>query len=324
MEPHLDRRAFLSKSLLAGPAGVTLAAASGAEALSVPVAAPGLSLPMGKIGADLSVSRVILGGNLVNSFTHSRDLKYVEQLAAQYNTDERILQTLAVAEANGINTMSLSNRPRAMGLLQRHRTERGGKLQWIVCPVSKPDDTMSAYRQEVEQLVMEGADAVYMHGGVSDALLAAGRVDLIAKAVQIFQEQGVPGGVGAHDLGVVAACEQAGIPNDFYIKTFHHLEYPSAPKPKDMKVPCSELPGYWCQDWKAVAEQMKKVKKTWIAFKILAAGAIPPERAFQWAFENGGDHILVGMFDWQIAGDVALARDAIDKAQAKRQRPWCS
>lgn len=328
MDTNLDRRAFLSKTLLTAPAGASLMAASAADA-PPPAAAPGIPvkqpLPVGKIGGvALEVSRVILGGNLVNLFTHSRDLRYVEQLAAHYNTDDRILETLRVAEENGINTISLSNRARAMSLLHKHRNERGGKLQWIVCPISKPDDSMSAYRQEVEQLVQEGADAVYMHGGVSDSLLAAGRVDLIAKAVQIFQEQDVPGGVGAHDLGVVEACEKAGIPNDFYIKTFHHLEYPSAPKPKDMEEPCTELPGYWCKDWKAVAERMKSVKKAWIAFKVLAAGAIPPERAFQWAFENGGDHILVGMFDWQIAGDVALARDALEKAQAKRQRAWCS
>ncbi|MFA7005591.1 MAG: hypothetical protein WC429_16225, partial [Verrucomicrobiia bacterium] len=136
--------------------------------------------------------------------------------------------------------------------------------------------------------------------------------------------QNVSGGVGAHELGVVEACEKTGVPNDFYIKTFHHLDYPSAPKPEDMKKPCAELPGYWCKDWKAVAERMKSVKKTWIAFKIMAAGAIPPKKAFQWAFEGGGDHILVGMFDWQIAEDIALAREAIEKAKPNRQRLWCS
>ncbi|MCX6900978.1 MAG: hypothetical protein NT105_20070 [Verrucomicrobia bacterium] len=324
MSQEINRREFIAKSLLAAPAA-TLVTASAADAPS-PTAtkAPAQTLPMGKIGADMKVSRVILGGNLVNLFTHSRDLRYVEQLAAHYHTDERILQTLAVAEENGVNTMSMSNRARALGLLKRHRHERGGKMQWIICPISKPDDSMTAYREEVEKLVGEGADAVYMHGGVSDSLLAAGRVDLIAKAVEIFKLQNVPGGVGAHDLGVVEACEKAGVPNDFYIKTFHHLDYPTAPKPDDMKKPCAELPGYWCKDWKAVAERMKSVKKTWIAFKIMAAGAISPKKAFQWAFEGGGDHILVGMFDWQIAEDIALAREAIEKAKPNRQRPWCS
>jgi hypothetical protein len=319
MSQEINRRKFVAGSLLAAAAGA-LKTASGADAPKPPAQ----TLPTGQIGADFNVSRVILGGNLVNLFMHSRDLRYVDQLSAHYHTDDRVLQTLAVAEENGVNTISLSNRVRAMSLLKRHRNERKGKMQWIVCPITKPDDSMAAYREEVEKLVAEGADSVYMHGGMSDSLLTAGRVDLIAKAVEIFKSQNVPGGVGAHDLGVVEACEKANIPNDFYIKTFHHLDYPTAPKPEDMVKPCAEVPGYWCKDWKAVAERMKSVKKTWIAFKIMAAGSILPKKAFQWAFENGGDHILVGMFDWQIAEDVALARDAIEKAKASRQRPWCS
>jgi hypothetical protein len=314
---EINRRRFIANSLLAVPAA-TLATASGGEA----PASQAQSLPVGKVG-DMKISRVILGGNLVNLFTHSRDLRYVEQLAAHYHTDERVLQTLATAEENGVNTMSMSHRPRAMALLQQHR-QRGGKLQWIICPIANPDDSMTAYREEVARLVDEGADAVYMHGGMSDRLVADGRVDLIAKAVGIFKQHEVPGGVGAHDPGVVDACEKAGIPNDFYIKTFHHLDYPTAPKPEQMTKPCAEIPGYWCKDWEAAAERMKSVKKTWIAFKIMAAGAIPPQKAFQWAFENGGDHILVGMFDWQIAEDVALAREAIEKAKPNRKRPWCS
>lgn len=319
---RIPRREFFSKSLVTATAGA-LSTAGAADAPS-PANPAALSLPTGNIGGFLDVSRVILGGNLLNLFTHSRDLRYVEDLAAHYNTDERILETLRLAEEHGINTVSLSNRVRAMALLNRHRHERGGKLQWIVCPISRPDDSMSAYREEVEKLVTEGADAVYMHGGVSDALLAAGRVDLIAKAVDLFKQQDVAAGVGAHNLAVVDACEKAGVPNDFYIKTFHHLDYPTAPQPAQMSQPCAEIPGYWCQDWKAVAQRMQNIRKTWIAFKILAAGAIPPQKAFQWAFENGGDHILVGMFDWQIPGNAALARTSIEGAKAKRQRPRCS
>jgi hypothetical protein len=325
MMNQISRRRFIRDATLASATAVT--AARGLHAAETAVSEtikPKGSLPMGRIGGDMEVSRVILGGNLVNLFTHSRDLNYVQDLASHYHTDDRIFQTLKIAEENGINTMSLSNRVRAMGLLKRHRHERGGKMKWIVCPISKPDDSMAKYREEVMKLVEEGADAVYMHGGMSDALLASGRVDLIGKAVEIFKLQNVPGGVGAHDLGVVDACEKAGIPNDFYIKTFHHLNYPTAPRQEEMKLPCAEIPGYWCKDWQAVAERMKSVKKTWIAFKILAAGSIQPAKAFQWAFEGGGDHILVGMFDWQIEEDVALARESIEKAKAKRRRAWRS
>ena len=66
---------------------------------------------------------------------------------------------------------------------------------------------------------------------------------------------------------------------------------------------------------------MAKVKKPWIAFKILAAGAIRPEKAMPYAFSNGADFIAIGMFDWQIEEDAAICRKAIEAAQ-KRTRPW--
>lgn len=65
---------------------------------------------------------------------------------------------------------------------------------------------------------------------------------------------------------------------------------------------------------------MATVKKPWIAFKVMAAGAIPPQKAFAHAFQSGADFVLAGMFDWQIAEDVKLAKEAI--AGLHRMRPW--
>jgi hypothetical protein len=67
---------------------------------------------------------------------------------------------------------------------------------------------------------------------------------------------------------------------------------------------------------------MFNVRQPWIAFKVLAAGAIPPARGFRYAFESGADFILVGMFDWQIAEDVKLAKEVL--SGVKRTRPWRS
>jgi hypothetical protein len=81
----------------------------------------------------------------------------------------------------------------------------------------------------------------------------------------------------------------------------------------------------WCNDPQAVIDFMATVKKPWIAFKILAAGAIPPRAGFPYAFNSGADFILVGMFDWQIEEDAKLARRvvaAVASADSKRTRPW--
>jgi hypothetical protein len=255
-------------------------------------------------------------------FTHSRDLKYVYALAAHYNTEEKILETLAIAEQHGINTMSVHNPPAIMKTLMRYRKERGGKIQWIVCPTAPVEEGMEAYIKAVGQLIDEGADAIYLWGVHADGLLARGKADLIGKAVEIAKAHGVPSGVGAHDLRVVMECEKNKVPADFYIKTFHHHKYPSAPKPDEIKKPYNEVPGYWCADPQATLEFMKGVEKPWIAFKVMAAGAIPPADAFPYVFSHGADHVLAGMFDFEIADDVQIARQAI--AAAKRERPWRS
>jgi hypothetical protein len=55
----------------------------------------------------------------------------------------------------------------------------------------------------------------------------------------------------------------------------------------------------------------------------MAAGAIPPKDAFRYVLENGADHMLVGMFDFEIAEDVKIAKTALEGLD-KRARPWRS
>lgn len=77
----------------------------------------------------------------------------------------------------------------------------------------------------------------------------------------------------------------------------------------------------WCLDAKKTAEFMANVKTPWIAFKVLAAGAIPPAKALKPALESGADLIALGMFDWQIEEDTKLFLTAFAESQ-KRARPW--
>jgi hypothetical protein len=50
-------------------------------------------MPTGKIG-DQEVSRLIIGGNLIGGYSHSRDLAYVSTLMRRYNSDAKIRETL--------------------------------------------------------------------------------------------------------------------------------------------------------------------------------------------------------------------------------------
>jgi hypothetical protein len=322
MKTPLDRRSFVKGAVL-GSAGLALALdapAQDAAPPTTPLTVSPAGLPRGRLGR-VEVSRLILGGNLLTHYTHSRDLQYVYRLAARYNTDEKILETLALAEAHGINTVCMHNPPHPMSLLRRYRKERGGKIRWIICPTAEIKADLAEYKQQVEELVRDGCEAIYLWGVRGDALANEGNVDLIARAVELPRQYGVPSGVGAHSLEVVKLCERHGVPADFYLKTFHHHTYPSGPKPDEIKGPYNEFPGYWCANPEETATFMKSVRKPWIAFKTMAAGAIPPKSAFRYAFRSGADFVLAGMFDFEIEEDAGIARECVASLQ-QRERPW--
>ena len=329
MSQNINRRGFIKKSLLSPAAGALAMQAAqdkaqAGETVGRSPSSPGLPAPeatmaKGKI-KNLEIGRLLLGGNLLTHFTHSRDLRYVYNLTAHYNTEEKILETMRVAEAHGVDTLVIHTAPGVVSMLKKYRYKLGGKMKWIICTTAQVDTEPDAYAKQVKMLVEEGVDAVYLWGVSADRLVSQGKVDMIAKAVQIAKDNGVPSGVGAHDLKVIKECEQNNIDADFYIKTFHHHNYKSAPRPDELTTVTAEVPGYWCKNPQEVIDYMKGVEKPWIAFKVMAAGAIPPKNAFSYAFENGADFVLAGMFDFEIAEDVLVANAALKKV--KRTRPW--
>ncbi|MBX7255947.1 MAG: hypothetical protein K1Y02_06265 [Candidatus Hydrogenedentes bacterium] len=320
MAHQTDRRTFMKGAIMA-PAAMAMAMQAEGEAKAPQDSGATATLPQGRIG-NMQVSRILLGGNLLTHFTHSRDLKYVYNLAAHYNTDDKILETLAVAERNGINTLVIHTVPEILAVLKKYRVEMGGKMQYIICPTAPVGNDLSEYANQVKSLVDDKVDAIYLWGVHADKLVAEGRMDALARLVDMVKEHGIPSGVGSHDTNVVVECEKNKINTDFYIKTFHHHKYPTGPKPHELTEACNEIPGYWCKNPQETSEVMASVEKPWIAFKVMAAGAIPPESAFQYAFKNGADHVLAGMFDFEIADDVKIANDIL--ANLERERPWRS
>lgn len=329
MSRNINRRNFIKKSLVSPAAGALALQAAQNKApaadtvkqsdSSLRLLSPEAGLPKGKI-KNLEIGRLLLGGNLLTHFTHSRDLKYVYNLTAHYNTEQKILETMAVAETHGVDTLVIHTAPGVVSLLKKYRYRQGGKIKWIICPTAQVDTEFDAYKKQVEMLVEEGVDAIYLWGVVADRLVSQGKVDMIAKAVEVAKVNGVPSGVGAHDLEVIKQCERNNVDADFYIKTLHHHKYATAPRVDELTKVTAEVPGYWCKNPDEVVDFMKGVEKPWIAFKVMAAGAIPPRNAFSYAFDNGADFVLAGMFDFEIAEDVLVANSALK--ETRRSRPW--
>jgi hypothetical protein len=142
------------------------------------------------------------------------------------------------------------------------------------------------------------------------------RHHLLGKCVDRIKEHGIPAGYGAHKLKHIIAADTAGFDPDFYMKTLHPTDYWSFTSPREHN-------NAWATDPQRTIEYMKDIETPWIAFKVLAAGAVHPNKGFRFAFQNGADFICVGMFDWQVNEDVKIARRTIKEVKKSgRRRRW--
>jgi hypothetical protein len=275
----------------------------------------------------VSISRLICGSNPIIGSAHDRDLIYMAGLMRHYFTDRKIMDLWQTCEECGINTMiGPVNSPAAYGedptlrVYTQYRKERGGKIQWIAQTYPDPYNLTSSIQKAVDN----GAVGAFVQGNIADRWVQLSQIDLFAKVFEFIRENGLIAGTASHALEVPMALQKASVEPDFYMKTLHSDNYwsatPEAERPKQGLPPHDNM---WCTRPAETIEFMKTMKKPWIAFKVLAAGAIYPRDGFRFAFENGADFVNVGMFDFHVRENAILARDIVAEVAARgRSRPW--
>lgn len=283
-------------------------------------------LPKGRIGPH-EISKLVLGGNLIGGWAHSRDLIYVPSLFRAYNTEQKIFETIMLAEKAGINTINIGFATNPT--IEKYKKVTGGKIK-VISQVH-PDMENNDYFVNINKAIDHGVDIIQIQGNWCDWLVRDGMIDVIEKMLDKIRSQGYTAGLASHTVDALIACEEAGIIPDYYMKTMHHDQYWSA-HPADMRVPF-EVDGkksldhnrfhdnIFCLYPERTVEFVNQAKVPVMGFKILAAGAIPPEDGFRWAFQNGADFICVGMFDFQIVRDVNVTIDVLND-MSLRPREW--
>jgi len=277
---------------------------------------------------DFKMSRITLGGNLIGGWAHSRDLGYVSTLMKAYNTEKRIFDTMHLAEACGVNTISTN--PSLMNFIKKYWREDGGTINFVSdCGHADVNGELGIV-VGAKKSVDAGAKLIYIHGFGADKWAVEGNWKVMEKALREMRKLGVPVGIGAHAFATLKFCVEHDLIPDFWMKTFHPGGYWSAQKtPQDQGEgePGSGHKGWrdnnWCRDPKALSEWFEKRPEPWIAFKTMAAGAVHPRQAIPFVFNGGADAACMGMFDFQVVEDVNLAVDAFAKGFPNRRRKWC-
>jgi uncharacterized membrane protein YphA (DoxX/SURF4 family) len=276
------------------------------------------AVPMAKIG-NVPFSRIILGGNLLSGWAHSRDLIYVSQLVKAYHQKEKIFATLLLAEKCGINTL-LTN-PILCSLIDEYWKRGIGKIQFISDCAGLNYDANGAspmpfneYLDKVKKAIDTGAVACYIQGETADYYMGNGQPDAIAKVIDFIKQNGLLTGIGAHRIETIKACVDAGFAPDFWMKTLHHHNYWSAHSP-------TWHDNMFCDNPADTISYMNTLPQPFVAFKVMAAGSILPADGFRYAFENGADFVCAGMYDFQLVEDVNIACDILN-SDIKRDRPW--
>src|ERR1039458_7201166 len=199
MQKHLSRRGFVKTSLIAS-AAVPLGLGRPTPALAQTAATPALRaakpapepFPTGKMGGQ-EISRLIMGGNLIGGYSHSRDLGYVSTLMRRYNTEVKIRETIELAEAHGI--MAINTHVTQENSFIFNHWKCGGKMRWFA---QIHADAAGGYSQ-IQRAVDEGATGIHMNGDGAESLLAQGHFERVCESVELIKSNKCLAGVGAHD-----------------------------------------------------------------------------------------------------------------------------
>lgn len=297
-QPASSRRDFLK--------GATTVAAS----LMVPgqlQAADSNLLPTISLGQH-RVTRLIVGSNPMYGYSHFNRL--YDQHMREWFTDERIVNLLLDCEKKGINTWQASFNYDMKNHIPKYR-DAGGKIQFICLAASWHYDekwprTPEAVLEGTVKCAQAAAEfkpiGVAFHGGATDILFRAGKIDLLKTYIDRVHDLGFLAGISTHNPVILDTLREKDFANDFYMAGLHYLTR----HPEDWIKEIGTTPldeGWIASDPPKMVEAVRKVNKPCLVYKVLGAGRKcnseeQKRKAIEWAYQNikPVDATIIGLY----------------------------
>ena len=235
--------------------------------------------------AGLSVSRFIIGGNPFSTVSHQGPARDLEM--RQWYTTARIKSTLADAEAQGVTTFLGRADNHVIRMLCEYRDEGGG-IQWI----AQTTPELASIERSVSRALGADADAIFVHGGQTDQMLARGELGKLTDIIQRIRDAGLPAGIAGHNPDVHRWAEDH-LDVDFYMCCYYN------PSRRDEKAERDAVAQetYRDEDRQIMAQLIGGLGRPAIHYKIMAAGRNDPEEAFAFAAAHlrVNDAVCVGV-----------------------------
>jgi len=272
------------------------------------------------------VTRLIVGSNPMYGYSHVNRL--FDQHMLEWYTDERVISVLLDCEKKGINTWQASFNYTMKRQIPRLR-DAGGKIQFICLAASwHYDEKMPRTPEAILDGTIKCAQAameykpigIAFHGGATDALFRAGKIDTIKSYVNAVHDMGTLAGISTHNPAILDALHEKDLGNDFYMAGLHYVTRHPEDWMRDFgTVPLDE--GWIATDPPKMALAIRRVDKPTLVYKVLGAGRRcnseeQKKQAIDWAFKNikPVDATIIGLypkFSDQVSETVQMVRQVL-------------
>jgi hypothetical protein len=288
-------------------------------------AEPAELLPQVSLGSH-RVSRVIVGSNPMFGYSHVN--RQYDMHMREWFTDERIVKLLLDCEKAGINTWQASFNWDMKRLFPKIRGA-GCNIQFICLAASwHYDEKMGRSPEEILDGTIKCAQAaaefkpigIAFHGGATDILFRAGKIDLLKAYIDKVHDLGAAAGISMHNPQILTTLHEKGFANEFYMTGLHYLTR----HPEDWMKEIGTLPldeGWIASDPPRMAAAVRQVDKPALVYKVLGAGRKcsseeQKRKAIAWAYQNIKpiDATIIGLYPRysdQVAETTQMVRDAL-------------